>query len=619
MARYDRNARSNRVASNVWTEPPAPCNPASVSNSVSKPPLACHVAEINRKYKGRIYRTYLLRRTYREGDKVKHQTLGNLTHLPPQTIELIRRSLRGDTMVAADEVFEIIRSRPHGHVAAVLGTARRLGLPQLIASGRSRERDLVEAMIAARIIEPSSKLAIARALHSETKESSLPEVLGVESASEDELYAAMDWLLPRQRRIEEALAKRHLGDGTLALYDLTSTYFEGRKCPLAKLGHSRDGKAGKLQIVFGLLTNAEGCPVAVEVFAGNTGDPKTVASQVEKLRERFKLNRVVLVGDRGMLTSARIRDDLKTADGLAWITALRAPAIQALVNATSLQLSLFDEKDLVEITSLDYPAERLIACRNPFLLEERARKREDLLAATERGLAKIAAATMRVKRPLRGEEAIALRVGQVIGRFKMKKHFRISIEKDAFHYERDQESIAREAALDGVYVIRSSVPANDLSAQDTVRWYKRLSVVERAFRSIKSVDLHVRPIGHRKEERVRAHVFLCMLAYYVEWQMRRDLAPILFDDHDKEAGEAQRDSVVAPAQRSPAAESKARTKRTDDDEPVHSFQSLLRDLRTIVKNRVRLTTAAAAEFDRITTPTPVQRRALDLLKASLSM
>jgi hypothetical protein len=578
---------------------------------------ACHVAEINRKYKGRTYRTFLLRRTYREDGKVKHETLGNLTHVPPETIAVIRRSLRGETMVGADEVFEIVRSRPHGHVAAVLGTIRRLHLPQIIAADQCRERDLVEAMIAARIIEPCSKLAIARGLHAETKESSLPEQLAVESASEDELYAAMDWLLPRQPRIERSLAKQHLEDGTLALYDLTSTYFEGRKCPLAKLGHSRDGKSGKLQIVFGLLTNGEGCPVAVEVFEGNTGDPKTVASQIEKLQERFSLKRVVLVGDRGMLTSARIRDDLKTAEGVAWITALRAPAIQVLVKSGTLQLSLFDEKDLAEVASPDYPGERLIACRNPFLLEERARKREELLDATERGLAKIAAATKRAKRPLHGKEAIALRVGHVIGRFKMEKHFHIAIAENEFRYERNEESIKREAALDGVYVVRTSVPADALSAQDTVRWYKRLSVVERAFRSIKSVDLQVRPVGHRKEERVRAHVFLCMLAYYVEWHMRRDLAPILFDDHDKEAGEAERVSVVAPAKRSPAAESKAITKRTEDDDPVHSFQSLLRDLRTIVLNRVRLK-AAQAEFDRMTTPTPVQRRAFDLLKVSLT-
>lgn len=580
--------------------------------------VACHIAVVERKYKGRVYRTVLLRRTYREDGKVKHETLGNLSHLPPQTIEVMRRSLHGESMVPAKEGFEIVRSRLHGHVAAVVGTARRLNLPPLLAPQRCPERDLVEAMIAARIIEPSSKLALARGLDAETKESSLGEVLDVESVTEDELYGAMDWLLPQQQRIEEALAKRHLVDGTLALYDLTSTYFEGRKCPLAKRGHSRDGKAGKLQIVFGLLTNAEGCPIAVEVFAGNTGDPKTVASQVAKLRERFILKRVVLVGDRGMLTSARIREDLQTVEGVEWITALRGPAIKELVNSGTLQLSLFDEKHLGEITSPDYPGERLVACRNPFLLKERGRKREDLLQATERALEMIAAATQRARRPLKGQAKIALRVGQVIGRFKMKKHFQIGIEENGFSYQRDQEGIDREAALDGIYVIRSNVPALELSTEDTVRFYKRLSVVERAFRSMKSVDLQVRPIHHRKEERVRAHVFLCMLAYYVEWHMRRDLAPMLFDDHDKAAGESSRESVVAPAQRSPAAKAKALTKRTEDDEPVHSFQSLLRDLRTIVKNRIQFKEAPSAEFERITTPTPVQRRALDLLKVSLT-
>ena len=415
-------------------------------------PVACHVAEIVRNYKGRVYRTVLLRRTYRENGQVKHETLGNLSHLPPQTIEVMRRSLKGDALVTADGNFEIVRSRPHGHVAAVVGTARRLEIPDLLAAQNCRERDLVEAMMMARIIEPSSKLALARGLGAKTKESSLGETLEVESATDDELYAAMDWLLPRQRRIEEKLAKRHLADGTLALYDLTSTYFEGRKCPLAKLGHSRDGKPGKPQIVFGLVTNSEGCPVAVEVFPGNTGDPKTVASQIVKLKERFNLKRVVLVGDRGMLTSARIREDLKTTEGLEWITALRSPAIQALVTSGTLQLSLFDWKDLAEISSPDYPGERLVVCRNPFLLQERARKREDLLSATERGLGKIAAATKRSRRPLKGKTKIALRVGHVIGRYKMEKHFQVDIEEDGFSYQRDQESIAQETALDGIYV-----------------------------------------------------------------------------------------------------------------------------------------------------------------------
>ena len=579
---------------------------------------ACHVAEIRRKHGEHEYKTILLRRTYREGGKVKHQTLGNLSHLPADTIEIIRRSLRGEAMMGTNEAFEIVRSRPHGHVAAVLGTLHRLHLPQLIFPDRCHERDLVEAMIAARIIEPSSKLALARGLNAATQESSLSELLGLELSDEDELYAAMDWLLPRQAGIEQALAKRHLKDGTLALYDLTSSYFEGRTCPLAKLGHSRDGKKGKLQIVFGLLTNGEGCPIAVEVFPGNTGDPLTVAPQIEKLRKRFGLKQVVLVGDRGMLTNARIREDVSTTEGLAWITALRAPAIQNLVGSGVLQLSLFDEKDLGEISSPDFPGERLIACRNPFLLQDRARTRSELLESTDRLLDKIVMATKRARQPLRGKEAIALRVGQVIGKHKVGKHYRLMIADSSFRYEHDEKSIAREAALDGIYVIRTSVPAAQLSAKDAVLWYKRLSHVERAFRSLKTVDLNVRPIGHFKEERVRAHVLLCMLAYYVEWHMRRALAPLLFDDDDKAAGEALRTSVVAPAQVSPNAKAKARTHRTEDGKPVHSFQSLLRDLRTVVTNRIQLKTASAV-FDRITLPTALQRRALDLLGVSLTL
>jgi len=582
------------------------------------PRRACHVAEIRRKHGDREYKTVLLRRTYREDGHVKHETLGNLSHLPPETVEVLRRSLRGEAIMGTDEVFEIVRSRPHGHVAAVLGTLRRLELPRLISSSPCRERDLVEAMIAARIIEPSSKLALARGLNSETQESSLSEKLGLESADEDELYAAMDWLLPRQSAIEEGLAKRHLENGTLALYDLTSSYFEGRKCPLAKMGHNRDGKKGKLQIVFGLLTNGDGCPIAVEVFPGNTGDPTTVAPQVEKLRKRFGLKQVVLVGDRGMLTRARIREDLSTVQGLQWITALRSPAIQTLVKSGALQLTLFDEKDLGEISSPDFPGERLVACRNPFLLQDRARTRGELLESTDRLLDKIVTATKRARQPLRGKEAIALRVGQVIGKHKVAKHYRLTITDESFRYERDEESIAREAALDGIYVIRTSVPSTELPAEDAVRWYKRLSRVERAFRSLKTIDLNVRPIGHHKEERVRAHVLLCMLAYYVEWHMRRALAPLLFDDDDQAAGEANRSSVVAPAHISRKAEAKARTHRTEDDQPVHSFQSLLRDLRTVAMNKIRLKTANA-EFDRVTLPTALQRRALDLLNVPLTL
>lgn len=571
-----------------------------------------HVATTRREYKGKTYETHLLRRTYREGGKVKHQTLGNLSHLPPPVIDLIRRSLAGETFMAPEAAFDIVRSRPHGHVVAVLGMWRRLRLDALIDDQSSRQRDLVAAMVVERILEPRSKLATARALNDETLHSSLGEMLDLAAADEDELYDAMDWLEPRQSRIERALAKQHLSEGTLVLYDLTSVYFEGRHCPLAKLGHSRDEKSGKLQMVIGLLTNRDGCPIAVEVFEGNTGDPKTVAGQISKIRERFGLQRVVLVGDRGVLTSARIREDLKPAEGIDWITALRAPSIQQLVESGSLQMGLFDEKDLAEISDPAYPGERLIACKNPILAAERTRKREDLLQATEKELALVAAATQRPKRPLRGASAIGLRVGRVLGHFKMSKHFKIRIEDNGFHYERDQKRIEEESALDGIYIIRTSVPSDALSSSDTVRCYKRLSSVERAFRSVKTVDLKIRPVHHRLEKRVRAHVLLCMLAYYVEWHLRRDLAPLLFDD-ERPTPNA---SPVAPAERSIQALQKVHSKRTADQFPVQSFQSLLADLATIVKNRVQPRSTTAA-FDIITTPTPLQQRALQLLHLRL--
>src|SRR3989441_1921608 len=492
---------------------------------------ACHVAEITRTHGGRHYRYYLLRRTYREAGTVKHETLGNLSRLPAATIELIRRAVRGDMLVAPDDAFDVIRSRPHGHVAAVVGTARKVGLPALLAASRSRERDLVEALIAARLLDPCSKLATARALGAETEESSLGESLGVANADEDALYAAMDWLLARQGHIEQALARRHLTDGGLILYDVTSTYFEGRKCPLAKFGHPREGRRDKLQIVFGLLTNGDGCPVAVEVFEGNTGDPKTVPAQIKKIRERFGSRRGGLVGDRGKLTEAALRGGRRPIQGLDWITALRAPAIQALAAGGALQLSLFDQQDLAEITHPDYPGERLVVCKNPLLAEERSRKRGERLEATERELTTIAAATTRATRPLRGQARIALRVGKVLGRRKVGKHFTLEITDTTFRLARDAAAIARQAALDGIYVLRTSVAADRLPTAEAVRSYKRLAAIERVFRSLKTVDLKVRPIHHRKADRVRAHVFLCLLAYYVEWHMRRALAPMLFDDH----------------------------------------------------------------------------------------
>ena len=554
----------------------------------------------------------LLREGWREGRKTRKRTLANLSHWPPAKVNLLRRVLQGETLLSPSEVLLLSRSLPHGHVAAVLGTLRRLGLEKLLDRKHHRQRDLVVAMIVARLIEPQSKLATARGFRQETASASLGEVLGLQAADEDDLYQAMDWLLPRQQRIERGLAQRHLSEGSLVLYDLSSTYFEGRQCPLAQFGKSRDERSGNRQIVFGLLTDAAGCPLAIEVFEGNTGDPATVAAQVSKLRERFGLDRLVLVGDRGMLTAARIREDLQPLSGIDWITALKSVEVQKLVSDQALQLSLFDEQDLAEITHPDYPGERLIACYNPLLAEERKRKRQELLAATEKKLNKIVAATQRASRPLRGEQRITLTVGKLLGRSKVAKHFQLRIEEDHFSYQRDQARIDREAALDGIYVIRTSLPREKSSRQETVlRYNKSLALVERAFRSFKSVDLKVRPIRHHAAERVRAHVFLCMLAYYVEWHMRQALAPILFDDEDREAGQAQRDSVVAPAQRSPQAQHKAQRKRTDDGLPVHSFQTLLADLATITKNQMRM---GDQSFEMITTPTQLQQRAFELLQ-----
>jgi transposase len=555
----------------------------------------------------------LLRESVREGRKIRKRTLANLSAWPQAQLDSLRRVLKGEPLVSPSDAILLTRSLPHGHVAATLGTLRSVGLDQLLSRTPSRQRDLACAMILARILQPSSKLALARGLDAETASSSLGEVLDLSRADEDDLYEAMDWLIDRQSDIESHLARKHLANGSLVLYDLTSTYFEGRHCPLAKFGYSRDERSGNPQIVYGLLTNAEGCPVAVEVFAGNTADPSTVAAQIEKLRQRFGLERVILVGDRGTLTSARLREDLKTQAGIQWITALRAPQIQTLASSGALQMSLFDQQDLAEITHPDFPLERLIACRNPLLAEERARKRHELLAATEKELTKIQAATQRAKRPFRGKERITLRVGKVLGRYKMAKHFRCQFKHDQFSFERLQLSIDREAALDGVYVIRTNVPVDRASSVDAVRYYKELSKVERAFRCLKSVDLKVRPIHHRTENRVRAHVLLCMLAYYVEWHMRRALAPMLFDDADPAAGEALRSSIVAPAQRSPQAKQKAQTKRTADQLPVHSFRTLLEDLRTLTLNKMKM---GEVKFDLITTPTAVQQKAFDLLKVS---
>lgn len=559
----------------------------------------------------------LLRESWRQDGKVRKRTILNLSKWPQPLVAGLRKLLRGGVAVrdVADS-FEILRSRPHGHVAATLGSLRQLRLDSLLDPQPSRYRDLACALIVARILQPRSKLATARALDPETLASSLGADLGLGTVSDDDLYRAMDWLLARQPAIEAALARRHLAAGDFVLADVSSSYFEGRCCPLAARGHSRDGKKGKLQIVFGLLCNRAGCPVAVQVFAGNTADPRTVGPQINALRQSFGLERVVLVGDRGLLTEARLRADLEPL-GLDWVTALRNPAIRLLAEAKEVQLSLFDERDLVEITSAQYPGERLLLCRNPDLARERARKRGELLQATEALLEPIAAAVRRKRNPLRGAAKIGLRVGKAVQKYKMAKHFELTIRGRSFRYARKAEAIAAEAALDGLYVIRTSLAAAELPAAEAVRAYKGLGRVERAFRSFKTVDLKVRPIYHWNAARVRAHVLLCMLAYYVEWHMREKLAPLLFAEEDPEAAEAQRDSPVAPAQPSPAAREKASTQRTTDGQTAHSFRTLLDDLATLTRNRVQPKLDQAQPFELLARPTALQQRAFELLGVKL--
>lgn len=561
----------------------------------------------------------LLRESYRADGKVKNRTLANLTDWPVERVHALRELLRGRvrTEPSADGSFEIVNSRPHGHVAAILGTLRKTQLLDAFEAP-ARTRALVEAMIVSRLIRPRSKLGLSRDLRSETCTSSLGEVLGLDDTDEDDLYAAMDALREQQATIESALAKRYLRDGGIALYDVSSTYLEGRTCSLAKIGYSRDGKRNSLQIVFGLLTSTEGCPVAVDVFEGNVGDPSTLPTQVKRLREQFGIQRVILVGDRGMITEARIRENLAALEGVAWITSLRSPAIQALVQRGSLQLDLFDERRLAEITDPEYPDERLVVCKNPRLAQERARKREELLAATEKQLGKIVTATTRIKNRLSGAAKIGLRVGKVLERHNVAKHFAIEISDDHFTYQRNQTSIQQEAALDGIYVVRTSVPRRELDETAVVKAYKSLATVERAFRCIKGFDdLALRPIHHRKAERVRAHVLLCMLAYHVEWHLRRALAPMLFQDDAKAAGEKRRKSVVDPARRSRRAEKKAATKRTADGTPVHSLRSLIDHLATLTRNRIQPKTPGLPAFDLLAKPTAEQARALRLLGVSL--
>ncbi len=555
----------------------------------------------------------LLRESYRDGGKVKTRTLANLTGWPDAKVEALRRVLKGETAFVCADALQIERSLPHGHVAAVLGMAKKLKLDKLLPQSRLGKLGL--AMIAARVIEPAAKLATARQLSEATAAHSLGAVLELGAVDEDELYAALDLIGEAQPKIEAALARRHLRDGCLVLYDLTSSYLEGQHCELGRFGYSRDGKRDKLQIVFGLLCAADGCPVAVEVFEGNTGDPSTLAAQVTKLKERFSLSRVLLVGDRGMITEARIREDLAPA-GLDWLTALRAPAIQALAADNGpLQLSFFDERDMAEIASPDYPGERLIVCRNKALAMERARKREELLAATEAELAKI---ELRVQRgALLGADKIGLKAGAVVGKRKMAKHFELAIADTSFSFARNEASIQKEAALDGFYVLRTSVPAETLGTAAAVSTYKSLAHVERAFRSLKTADLDVRPVHHRLASRVRAHVFLCMLAYYLIWHMRKALAPLIFDDHDRENAGKGRSSPVAPAKVSAAAKAKAASRKTADGLTVHSFRTLLQDLATLTRNAVQFGDAPTVAM--LARPTPLQQEVFDKLQVPLAL
>jgi hypothetical protein len=569
-----------------------------------RPSGAMHVVTNRRQGTHREYVSHLLRRSYREGGRVKNETLANLSHLPDEAIELIRGVLRGRRYLPAGEAFEIERSLPAGHVGAALAMARRLELAKLLDRRPSRERDLCLAMICQRAIGPASKLATVRALG----QSTLASELGVEGADEDDLYAALDWLLERQRRIEARLAGRHLSDGELVLYDVSSSYFEGRKCPLAKLGYSRDGRRGTLQIVYGLLCDRPGRPIAVEAFPGELHDDKTLPSQIAKLRQRFGLKSVIVVSDRGMVTRANL-ELMRSSEGVEWITALRAPQIQKLVKDGHLQLSLFDERNLAEITAPDYPSERLVVCRNPLVAAERARKRQELLAATERGLEEIAD---RVEAgTLQGADQIGLAVGPALRRYRVKKHFKVEITDTTLTFERKSEQIAAEAALDGFYVLRTAAAAKRLPTAEVVRSYKGLEQVERAFGTLKGPELEIRPIHHRLEDRVRAHVLLCMLAYYLTWHLREAWAPLLFKD---EFRPPQADPV-AKAERSAAAQLKAQSKRTADGEPCHSFRTLLAELATQTRNTIRLA-GADVTFERLTQPTPLQARALELAESA---
>ena len=568
-----------------------------------------YVATTTRHYKGKIYTSHLLRRSFRVGQQVKHETLGNLSHLPDSLIDIIRRSLAGESFVPARETFLVERSRPHGHVEAVLGTLRQLGLERLLASQPSRQRSLVVAMIVERLLHPGSKLAATRLW----RHSTLAEQLGVaDAAGANDLYGALDWLLARQKRIEKKLAARHLSAGDSVLYDVSSSYYEGRHCPLAAHGHSRDRKKGKPIIVYGVLSDSQGRPLAVSVYPGNTGDPATLPDQVDTLRRRFGLRRVVLVGDRGLWTQTQI-ENLRQHRGLGWISALRAPALRWLADEGHLQLSLFDKKNLAEIHSPDYPGERLVACYNPLLAEQRGHKRDELLAASEKEFERIEAEVARRKRTPLSAAEIGRKAGRVLDRYKMGKYFKTTIDEGEFRWQRRQAGIKREAELDGIYVIRTSEKKADLKAADAVRSYKSLARVERVFRCMKGADLRVRPIFHRTPDHVRAHIFLCLLAYYVEWRMRQAWAELLFEDEQLEADRQQRDAV-APAEPSAAVKKKKASRLTPQGLPVHSFATLLDALATRCRNTCRVVgEGSVATFEQRTAATPLQKRAFELL------
>lgn len=550
--------------------------------------------------------TYLLREVYREGKKVRKRTLANLSSLSDEQLTGIRAILQGQQLRAVDELFEVVGSRAHGHVEAVRVAMSKLGFMKLLGSRPSRERELVAAMVAARVLAPQTKLSTTRWWQTTT----LAEEFGVADADEDELYAAMDWLLARQERIEQKLAARHLTDGGLVLYDLSSSYFEGTQCPLARLGYSRDGKRGKLQVNYGVLTDGHGCPVAVSVHEGNTSDPETLLPAVDRVRTQFGLDRFVMVGDRGMISRKGI-EAMRERGGVDWITALKSVSIRALIQQGHVQIDLFDERNLFELTHSDYPGERLVACRNPHLAEYRAHKREALLQATEKQLEKVRASVHAGR--LSGQDKIGVRVGRVVNQYKVAKHFDLKITDTSFSYERNAERITVEAALDGLYIIRTSVPAGQMDAAECVRRYKSLADVERAFRTLKGIDLKIRPIHHRLEDRVRTHIFLCLLAYYVEWHMREAWRELMFADEDQ-AAKRTRDPV-APAKRSDAAERKAASRELEDGTPAHTFGTLIAELATIVRNTCQTPNAAqSASFDIVTRPNAKQQRALDLLQ-----